>query len=274
MLSGDIQGTRPKKVMALLKEQGQLVVEICHFTQDLNPVWQTKSTFESLNLLSQPFVESIKETHDDEIIFEKAVQYFFKHLKFKNIASKKCTLSQCFLPTVLKNKMGPTPLLMLLFSSFLEQCGIKVQITSCRKRFLIKVQLNGHARIVDFNKKCQSLDADDIVDLINSGFNFADGAMGKDILAVEYLNLLKTLARKEQKLQILAMVHSYLMRYQPFNLRHVSERARIAYETGDYKTAVDDIRSYFQYKQPEFTNLDLKRIYKMALKKEKHNPQQ
>ncbi len=270
MLSGDTQGTgSPNKVMTLLKEQGQLVVEICHFTQDLNPIWHTKTTIESLNHLSHPFLLSIKEDDDEERVFKKAADYFFNHLKFKRVPVKKLNLNQCFLPTVLKNKQGPTPLLMLLFSSFLEQCGLRVQITSCRKRFLLKLQLDGRSRIVDFTNKCRTLDADDIVELVNSGFNFAEGAMGRDILAVEYFNLLKSQARKENKMQILALVHSYLMKYQPFNLRHLSERARIAYETGDYRTAIEDIRNYFQYKQPEFTNIDLKRIYKIALKKEK-----
>ncbi len=269
MITDPTPAREHNKVVTLLKEQGKLVLEICYFTQDLNPAWPTKSVIESLNALSQPFLNSIKGIKDQEIIFEKAVHYFFNQLHFKKIATKNLSLSHCFIPDTLHTRTGPTPLLMLLFASFLEQCGIRVQISSCRKRFLLKIQLNGRARIVDFSKKCRTLDADDIVELVNSGFNFSDGTLGKDILAVEYFNLLKTLARKEQKLQILAMVHSYLMKYQPFNLRHLSERARIAYETGDYKTAINDIRNYFQYKQPEFTNLDLKRIYKIALKKEK-----
>lgn len=123
--------------------------------------------------------------------------------------------------------------------------------------------------MVDFGNHCSFLKPFEIVDLINRGFDFSNGGMDTNMLIIEYLTLLKERARKENKLQILSMVHSYLMKYQPFNLKHLSERAIVAYETGDYKRAVEDIRNYFQYKQHDFTNEQLKKIYKIALKRKR-----
>ena len=83
MLSGDTQGTgSPNKVMTLLKEQGQLVVEICHFTQDLNPIWHTKTTLESLNHLSH-LSYKYKREDDEERFSKKRLTIFFNQLKFK-----------------------------------------------------------------------------------------------------------------------------------------------------------------------------------------------
>ncbi len=273
MVTGELDTARSTKPILMLKEQAQLILEICHFTQDLNPLWETRTTLKRLKSLSQPIVREVHDLESDEEKFEHLIQYFFKNLQFKQ-KDKDIDLMGCFLPQVLSSKQGPTPLLMLLFCTLCEEAGIRAQVTSCRRRYLLKVQLDGRAHIVDFGRACQKLAPYEIVELINRGFDFSAGCMQSDCLVVEYLSLFKTLSRQEHKLQILSIVHSYLMRYQPFNLKHLSERALVAYETGDYKTAVDDIRSYFQYKQPEFTNLNLKRIYKLALKRTRHSERQ
>ena len=269
MFTGEEGSVSPVKPITMLREQSQLVLELCHFTQDLNPIWETRTLLQNLKSLSAPAIKRLGQNSCQEDNFKILVQYFFDDLAFSIRSSDKNKLQNSFLPNVLVSREGPAPLLMLLFCSLLEEAGIKAQITSCRVKYLLKVQLDDKSHIVDFKKSCGFLQPYEIVELINRGFDFSCGALNSDILVVEYLNLLKKLSRKENKLQILSMVHSYLMRYQPFNLKHLSERAIVAYETGDYRTALDDIRSYFQYKQPEFTNLDLKRIYKVALKKER-----
>lgn len=270
MTTGELGLEEPKRAISLLREKGRLLSELCHFTQDLNPLWSAHDTVTMMKNLSQPWRHNLESLNDQHLILRQASQYFFKDLGFNIVSASEISLAHSFLPEVIKQRRGPAPLLMLLFSILLEESGVKVQITSCRNRFLLRLQIDNRIQMVDFYKMCAPLDPDDIVDLINQGFDFSSGGLQSDALVVEYLNHLKAKAREENKLQILSLIHSYLMRYQPFNLRHLSERAIVAFETGDYKTAVDDIRSYFQYKQPEFTNLDLKRIYKKALKKERH----
>ncbi len=254
------------KTVSILRDHTKLVLELCHFTEDLNPLWEARTTIESLQSLSSPIIAAGAPLENQKDKFELLNQGFFKHLGFKGVSAPKA-LKTCFLPQVLKDRQGPLPLLMLLYCSLAEEAGIRTQISSCRRRFLLKVQLDGKTHIMDFSQKCKALDPHEIVELINRGFDFSSGSLNPETLAVEYLNQMKRLARNENRLQILSLVHSYLMRYQPFNLRHVSERARVAYETGDYRTAIDDIRSYFLYKQPEFNNIDLKRIYKKALQR-------
>ncbi len=270
MHSGDLDSVKsPSKSFSILRNQTKLVMEVCHFTEDLNPLWDTRSTFEQLKALSGPIIQACGNFDLQQDKFTSLTQAFFESLSFQ-VSKSNLGLQDCFLPQVLTHRKGPTPLIMLLFCSLAEEVGIRTQVSSCRLRFLLKVQLDDKTHVVDFSRACAPLEPFEIVDLINKGFDFSNGSLSPETLVVEYLNGLKALAREENKLQILSMVHSYLMRYQPFNLRHVSERARVAYETGDYRTAIDDIRSYFLYKQPEFNNLDLKRIYKMALRRVRH----
>ncbi len=266
MLSGGLDPRGPNKSISILRDQTKLVLELCHFTEDLNPIWGARSTIKKLKTLSTPIIETCKELDCQNEKLKALTHAFFHRLGFQ-ACGKQAPLQACFLPQVLSSREGPLPLLMLLFCSLSEEVGIRTQIGSCRKRYLLKVQLDGCTQVMDFAKNCQRLEPHEIVELINRGFDFSTGALSCDTLVVEYLNRLKHLARQENRLQILSLVHSYLMRYQPFNLKHVSERARVAYETGDYRTAIDDIRSYFLYKQPEFNNLDLKRIYKIALRR-------
>lgn len=269
MASGDTQTFQASKPISILREQVKLVLEVCHFTEDLNPLWPARKSFSQLQTLSQPIKEKVQGLQDQQEVFEQVRQYFFEVLEFQVIESKQLSFRRCLLPTVLEDRRGPHDLVMLLFSTLLEEAGIKSQIASCRKRHLLKVQLNGRAHIADLDQQCEFLDHQEILDLVNSGFDFSIGPLNAECLVVEYFNNLKRLTRDENRLHVLSMVHSYLMRYQPFNLKHLSERAMVAFETGDYKTAVDDIRSYFQYKQPQFTNDRLKQIYKIALKRER-----
>lgn len=270
MLEGGTGTQRPHIPISILRQKTQqLVFEVCHFTQDLNPLWPTRTLIQRLKSKSRPILNRIHNLPQQQIQFQELVNYFFVELGFQ-LRPQSLSLQSCFLPQVLNSREGPVPLLMLLFCSLAEEADIKVQLSSSRKRHLLKVQLDGRSHIVDFDNKCRCLEPFEIVELINQGFDFSSGAINMDMLVIDYLIEIRKLARQEKRLQILSLVHSYLMRYQPFNLKHLSERAVVAYETGDYKTAIDDIRSYFLYKQPEFNNLDLKRIYKLCLKRVRH----
>lgn len=258
------------KPMTIVREHWQLLLDLCHFSQDLNPLWDTKSLLISLRTLANPALLDLKNIQSQEEKFSFLTHYFFSDLNFQCLESASQDLSLHFLPEVLRRKSGPTPLLMLLFCTLLEESGISCQVTSCRRRYLLKVQLDGQLSIVDFAKKATPLSHHEIVDLINRGFDFSSGAMNSSCLVVEYLSEIKKQCRLQNRLQILSLVHSYLMKHQPFNLKHLSERALVAYETGNYRRAIEDIRSYFLYKQPEFTNTSLKKIYKLALKNQRN----
>lgn len=270
MINEDLKSSPLPAPITILRDQTQLVLEICHFTQELNPLWQTRALMEHLQQISHAALLNAKEAPTQEKAFAYLIDFFFEELSFQ-IRTQNQTLQSCFLPQVLLSREGPASLAMLLFCSLAEEAGLRVQVSSCRLKFLLKIQLDGKSHIVDFQQKCRPLKPYEIVDLINRGFDFSNGCLTDDCLVVEYLNDLKELARKEDRSQIQALIHGYLMRYQPFNLKHLSERAVLAYETGDYLTAIEDIRSYFQYKQEERNNINLKRIYKMALKRIRQN---
>ncbi len=264
---GDVEVQRTSKKFLIVHEHWHLLMELCHFTESLNPVWQTQYIQQQLKDLSHGIIEETAGLKSDEDKLLRLVQYFFDDLGFK-IDEVKPQLSQCFLPEVLRLKKGPAVLLMLLITTLFEECQLKIQITSCRRRYLLRIELYNKSHILDFADRCRFLEANEIVDLINQDFDFASGSLNKNNLIIDYLKIIQDLARQENKLHILTLTHSFLMRYQPFNLKHITERAVVAYETGNYRKAIDDIRSYFQYKQPEFTNNQLKKIYKLALRKE------
>lgn len=269
MNSGGLGAEKHPNRFLLLKEQWPLVLELCYFTEELQPHLQIANLHSQLKTLSQPIIENVRFLSTDEEKFDHVVDYFFNTLGFSFSEKPELSLQNCFMANVLKTRKGPESVLMLLLCALFEECNLQVQITSCRLQYLLKVQFNSRYYIADFKKKCAILQHFEILELINCGVNFSQNCYNSKSLVVEYLDLLKNLAHKEKQLKILAQIHSYLMKFQPFNLKHISERAVIAFETGDYRSALEDIRSYFQYKHGELANSQLKNIYKLALKKER-----
>lgn len=268
MGSGELQSIKKEPTFRVLDNQWRQLLEVCHYTEDLNPAWQTKILQEELKELSPP-LQPIKSLEQDFERYQAATAYFFETLNFQILDDSDISLQNCFLPSVMKSRQGPASIIMLLLVCLLEECGINTQVSSCRDQYLLKVQLDEKTNILDLNNPQKFLKPHEIVELINQGFDFSNGALDSNCIVIEYLNLIKELSHNNKKLHLLSMTHSYLMKYQPFNLKHLSERAIVAYETGDYKRALEDIRSYFQYKQSHFTNQQLKKIYRKALRIEK-----
>ncbi len=253
----------------LLQEQWQLLFELCHFTEDLSPCWQRKTLQTKLQELGQPLVFKTKALKCDEEKLKVINQYFFEELGFKIIKESRLNFENSLLPSVLSCRQSPTPLLMLILCCFLEECGLKAKNISCELANLLKVQVNGHPCIINIDCRGKFLKPQEIMDLVNKGLDFSTSWLGSNILVIKYLNLIKKLARQDGKLQVLSLTHSYLMKYQPFNLKHLANRAMISFEKGDYQKTLEDIRNYFQYSQSGETNQALKKLYKLVLIKEK-----
>ena len=255
---------RSDQHILLIKNQWKLALEVCHFTSEYNPHWPASSTQKQICHLMAEAKAFCPTPANDRKTLQNLIQFFFYHKGFDPVPANSLTLPEFFLPYVTHSRKGPTELLMLLFTTLAENLGLKTQVISCKKYFLLKICLDNKPCILDFTKKGQILDPYEIVSLINAGIEFSKTKYDNNKIVIRYLQQVKRIAKKNFELPLLSLTHSYLMRYQPFNLKHLSERAIAAYQTGDYRSAVDDIRSYFLYKSPEVTNTHLKRIYKLA----------
>lgn len=269
MIRGETRLFEANQHISLLKGQWKLALELCHFTEDFNPLWLSKNTQFRIEQLKKELLCQTEHLDSDADKLNALIHFFFTQKSFSSFSKNEVNLQNAFIPYLLTSRKGPNEILMLLFTSLAEKIGLKVQVTSARIKYLLKVYIDNKPVIVDVGEKGVFLQPYEIVDLINRGFDFSARCPTPNSLMVEYLNMLKKLARKNGDLNLLSFTHSYLMKYQPFNLKHLSERAAAAYQTGDYKTAIEDIRSYFLYKSPEVTNFHLKKIYKVARRLEK-----
>jgi len=215
--------TRP---VLLLGEKWKLLLELCHFTQSLNPLWDTGQLQRSLKSLSQPAIVLAQNIQDEEERFLFLVDYFFKTLNFSIDNPQESQLLNSFMPQILVSRKGPSQLLLLLLMALLEQCHLKMSLCSPKQRLVFKVHLNRKVQLFDFTSQCAHVGTSDLIQLINGGYDFSGQPTPVSALVVEYLNRIANLARRERKLQILSITHSFLMKYQPFNLVHLSERAK------------------------------------------------
>ena len=265
----EIKELKTSPYFLVLQEEWPFLFELCHFTEILNSRWQSKTLQKKFHELGQPLVFRTKALKCDKEKLKVINQYFFKELGFKAIKESHLNFHNCLLPSVLSRRQAPTPLLMLILCCFLEECGLKAKNISCELTNLLKIQINGQACIINVDCHGKLLKPDEIVGFINKGLNFSNNWLGSNALVIRYLNLIKKLARQTENLQALDLIQSYLMKYQPFNLKHLAERAMTSFKKGDYQKTIEDIRSYFQYRQSGETNQALKKVYKLALIKEK-----
>ena len=118
------QSKSPTKPIQLLREHWQHLLGLCHFTHDLNPIWETKSLQSHLKALSQDTTQQAMEFSCLSHRFDFLCQAFFQDLKFEVILEEELQLNISLLPQVLLSRRGPAPLLMLLFTTLLEECQI------------------------------------------------------------------------------------------------------------------------------------------------------
>ena len=219
--------------------------------------------------MGQSLVFKTKNLKCDEDRLKIINRYFFEEPGFETIKESRLNFQNSLLPSVLSRHQSPIPLFMLIFCCFLEECGLKARNISCELANLLKIQVNGSPRIINIDCRGEFLKPHEITDLINKGLDFSNNWLDSRTLVIKYLNLIKKLARKTENLQTLSLIHSYLMKYQPFNLKHLADRAMISFERGDYQKTIEDIRSYFQYSRSDEPNQALKKLYKMALLRQK-----
>ena len=267
----DTKELKASPYFLLLHKPWQALFELCHFTEALDPRWQSQQLQMKLQDLSQPLTFRLKDLQRDESKFKIVSHYLFEDLGFQMIQESNLCFQDCLLPFVLSRRKAPAPILELLFCCLLEKCGLKVPVQVHRFQHLLKIQINKTPWIIDVGQKGKNLEPHEIVQLVNDGSDFSNSWVGSQTLVIEYLNLIEKQARKSHNPQILFIIYSYLMKYEPFNLKHLCQRALMAFEKGDNSNVIEDIRNYFQYKQDKQDNETsklLKRIYKLALQKE------
>lgn len=255
--------------MTLLGEHGKHLMELCHFTHELNPLWEPRVLQQQIRSLAQDSINEAKKIDEASERFCYLNGRFFDDIQFCTLQKEHFDLNEILLPQVLISRQGPASLLMLLYCALMEECGLKIGIHRSKKKNLLRIHMNHRSYWVNFDKKCCRLDTGDIVQLVNENEDFSQGDGSSDQLMVRYLEIFKESARKAAKRQIETIVHSHLMKYQPFNLKHICERATVAFDVGNYQMVIDDIRNYFQYKQPKVNSDRLVRLYRQALRRKK-----
>ena len=258
----------------LLQKQWQIFFELCHFTSDLNFRCQRKTLQAKIQKLVQILLLKTKNIESEKDKLKIICQCFFSEMGFRVIDESLLDFESSLLHKSLASRQCPASLLMLILICFFEECGLKSQTINCESVNLLKVHLGqGDSSIISVDRRGADLCPRELTNLINQGVDFSTAWSDSRTLVIQYLSLVKKLAGRENNLKALSLTHSYLIKYQPFNLKHLAGRAIVSFEKGDYNQSIDDIRSYFQYRTDGKTNLILKKLYKQALKSRKSQAQ-
>lgn len=254
-----------KQHLRLVPENFSILEEIGHLAAHYNPNFNFQDVFSELSQLERSLLFLSKNTNStSECIFE-FLNGFFKIHNFKCLpVNKYISLDNLFLDSVLSSRKGPPELLLLLFSALSKSAGLKIKVINVKHHPCVKVILKNESYIFDFVKNGKLLTKNDLLALINSGADLEKDWSDRELFS-RYLAKAKFLSKRNQDFKY--KVLDTLLRYQPFNLDLVTERAQLGYELGHLKETLRDISHYVMYRSPvKHTTQQLLDLYRRAKK--------
>lgn len=229
------------------------VFELSQLAYDLNASYLPNSVLKKFEVQAQILKAFCKEHATDSIdCFEILKIFFFERQKY-SLLSCRYKVDRLLIPFALNSHSAPLELLLLLFVSFAEEVKIQLQVLPHGNDWIIKWVHDGHTKLFDFRLHCQTLRTEDLLALINDGVDCSHW-MGKSELMNQYLLLLKTQCLRERSFLQLYKIQTYLLRYQPFALNHLLDRARAAYAIGDVVRAAEDLGEYLSFHKDTVIN--------------------
>lgn len=255
--------TTQERLAVVDPQRDILFVDLSHIAHDLSSLWPLHRTLQGCQTLSKELVTTVGlNTGDSLKHFHAVCDFFFKNKKFKPLRSKP-TLEKYLLPYALLSRRGPVELLLPLFIGLNRHVHLNIQVAHYNKEIILKLVVEGKAHFFNFKNGCQPLNSEDLITLVNSGCDCSGTVSENDVLT-KYLLRMKHQSLRERSLLQLYKIQTYLMKYQPFALNHILDRARAAYAIGDVVRAAEDVSQYLTFSADRLQNTRFARlVYKM-----------
>lgn len=248
-------------------QRDTLFLDLSHIAHDLSALWPLHRTLQGCQILSKELLTTVGANASEPLKhFEAVSEYFFKQKKFKPLKSKP-TLEKYLLPYTLLSRRGPVELLLPVFIALSSQLGLNVQVAHYGSEIIVKLIIDGKAHFFNFKKACEQLTSEDLITLVNSGCDCSQTVSEQELLT-KYLLRIKQQCMRERSLLSLYKVQTYLMKYQPFALNHILDRARAAYAIGDIVKAAEDVSQYLTFSADRINNT---RMIKLMRKLNNHS---
>lgn len=240
--------------LAVVDPQRDIIfVDLSHIAHDLSSLWPLHRTLQGCQSLSKELVTTVGTNASDSLKhFEAVCDFFFKQKKFKPLKSKP-TLAKYLLPYTLLSRRGPVEILLPLFIGLCRHLNLNIQVAHYNKDIILKLVVDGKSHFFNFKKACEPLTSEDLIQLVNSGCDCSQIVSEHDVLT-KYLLRIKHQCLRERSLISLYKIQTYLMKYQPFALNHILDRARAAYAIGDVVKAAEDVSQYLTFSADRINN--------------------
>lgn len=251
--------TTQERLAVVDPQRDILFVDLSHIAHDLSSLWPLHRTLQGCQTLSKELQSTVGINAGDSLKhFEAVCDFFFKQKKFKPLKSKP-TLEKYLLPYALLSRRGPVELLLPLFIGLNRHVHLNIQVAHYNKEIILKLIVEGKAHFFNFKNACQPLTSEDLIHLVNSGCDCSGSVSEHDVLT-KYLLRIKKQSLRERSLLHLYKIQTYLMKYQPFALNHILDRARAAYAIGDVVKAAEDVSQYLTFSKDMMHNNRITRL--------------
>jgi regulator of sirC expression with transglutaminase-like and TPR domain len=191
--------------------------------------------------------------------------FFFTQLGFKPAEDSPFAAddrSSILFTNVITKRSGPALLVGLIYCYLAEQIGIKAGWVALDKPMIIKVMLNGETRFVDLDKKCVSLQGQQVVDLAsqNSSAGLQFSLVDAKEFCEHYLKQVLTRLILTQQTRRCITLLNFLTSLEPTNLFFLKRRAFLLFEVGEFEKAMEDLKTYRFHSAHENLPIDLAQL--------------
>lgn len=234
-----------KQHLRLVPNKFSIIEELCQLSSSYNSNFRFQEIFSQLSEFEKTLQFKLSNVNNNLDYIKTFVNIFFQDFGFKCYPIKRyLSLEAIFLDQVLKSRQGPAELLLLFFSSLAKSIDIKIKKLNVKNHAFVKLTYKNECLIFDFQKGGNLLSKNDIIKYLNEDYDFETLWSDKDLL-MRHLAHLKILSRRNRTFKY--KILNILLKYKPFNLHLLSERAELGYELGHLKETVRDITNYLSF---------------------------
>jgi regulator of sirC expression with transglutaminase-like and TPR domain len=206
---------------------------------DLSGGESQDASLRAVNFMSYELA-TLCDNKTDEEVFQILNNFFFQIKNFK------ISTSPFLLDSVLNERNGCGIAVALLYLHLARTLDLDVHLVHWPLHTILKWENQGSAQFLDLSQGGRFLSADEILEIVNIHKEQVRTLSMSESL-VQYLTYISMNYRQSQELEQLHKVLNLILKIEPENTRHLSERALLRRDLGLHKEALCDLKRFFSF---------------------------
>lgn len=188
-------------------------------------------------------------------------KFFFIEKAFRIIPAEKSQDMFFIVGSVLAEKTGSPTLISLLYKRFARALNLEVCILSSRTHSILKWKSLKGSVFLDLEKGGRSLEAGELVERLRGEYPRRFERLTEAELALQHLQEWASFLALEERLDQLLFVYTATIALFPNSITTLGRRALVNAKLGFKREALQDLKRYFSFADPQSCPSDLKDLF-------------